>query len=63
MLGTRRTIPFWRPKRRRLTLERALTPDQPDALKSAITAQAVADARARGRMAAESKRKARFAEN
>lgn len=63
MLGTRRTIPFWRPKRRRLTLERALTSDRPDSRQAAMTAQSVADARARGRMAAESKRKARFAED
>jgi hypothetical protein len=63
MLGSKQTIPFWRQKRRLLTLERALAPDRKDNDRSAITAQAVAGARARDRMAAESKRKARFSEN
>jgi hypothetical protein len=62
MLGSKQTIPFWRQKKRLLTLERALAPDRKDTGKSAITAQAVAGARVRDRMAAESKRKARFSE-
>ena len=63
MVGTRRTIPFWRPRKRLLKLERALTPGRPDSRKIAMTAQAVAEARARGRMAAQSRRKARFSES
>jgi hypothetical protein len=62
MLGTRRTIAFWRPKKRLLILERALAPDRMDTGNGAITARALAEARARDRMAAESKRKGRFSE-
>jgi hypothetical protein len=63
MLGTKRTIPFWRQKRRLLTLERALAPDRKGSGKSSITAQAVADARSRDRLAAEARQKARFSES
>jgi hypothetical protein len=63
MLGSKRSIPFWRQKRRLLTLERALAPERKDNCRNAITAQAVAGARARGRMAAEAKSKARFSED
>ena len=63
MLGTKPTIPFWRPKRRRLSLERALAPDRQDGGKGVTMAQAVAAARARDRLVAESKRKGRFSEH
>ena len=62
MLGTKRAIPFWQPKRRLLSLERALTADREGNGKGAMTAQALAGARARDRLAAESKKKARFSE-
>jgi len=61
MEDSKRSIAFWRQKRRLLTLERAL-PDRKDAGKNTVTAQAVADARARNRMADEAKRKGRFSE-
>jgi hypothetical protein len=63
MLGSRRTIPFWRQKRRLLPLERALEADRKGAGKSSMTAQAVADARSRDRLAAEARQKARFSES
>ena len=63
MLGSKQTIPLWQQKRRLLTLERALAPDRKDSSGSAITAQAIARARAQDRMAAGSKRKARFSEH
>ena len=63
MLGSKQTIPFWQQKRRLLTLERALAPDHKDNDRSAITAQTIARARARDRMAAGSKKKARFSEH
>jgi len=63
MLGSKQTIPFWQQKRRLLTLERALAPDRKDSSSSAITAQAIARARVRDRMAAGSKKKARFSEH
>jgi hypothetical protein len=62
MLGSKQTIPFWQQKRRLLTLERALASDRKDC-SSAITAQAIARARAQDRMAAGSKKKARFSEH
>jgi hypothetical protein len=63
MLGSKQTIPFWQQKRRLLTFERALAPDRKGNDGSAITAQAIARARARNRMAAGSKNKARFSEH
>jgi hypothetical protein len=63
MLGSKRSIPLWRQKRRLLTLERALAPERKDNGRNAITAQAVAGARARDRLAAEAKNKARFSES
>ena len=63
MLGSKRAIPFWQRKRRLLTLERALAPDRKGPGKSPITAQAVAEARSRERLAAEAKHKARFSES
>jgi hypothetical protein len=62
MLGTKRTVPFWRPKKRLLNVARAVTGDGKDTAKGAATAQAIAGARARDRIATESKKKARFAE-
>jgi hypothetical protein len=63
MPGSKQTIPLWRQKRRLLTLERALAPDRKDSGRSAMTAQAIAEARGRDRMAIEAKRKARFSES
>lgn len=63
MLGTKRAIPLWRPKKRLLNLERALAPDRKDSGGSPVTAQAIVGARIKNRMAAESKRKARFPEH
>ena len=62
MLGSKRTVPFWRPKKLRLAVERALAPERTDHLKYAVKPQAVADARAKGRMSAEAKRKGHFSE-
>ena len=63
MLGSKRAVSLWRQKRRLLVLERALAPERKDAARTTLAAQAVADARARKRMAIEAKRKARFAES
>jgi hypothetical protein len=62
MLGIKRTIQLWRPKRRLLSLGRALAPERHDSTTGATTAQAVAKARARQRMAAEARRKGRFSD-
>ncbi len=63
MLGSKRTISFWQARRPRLALERALAPlRQLRAPAAAMTAPALVHARARGRLAAEAKRKGRFAE-
>lgn len=62
MLGTKRTIPFWRAKRPLLSLERALTPLRRLAATPMITAPTLAHARVRGRLAAEAKKKGRFSE-
>lgn len=63
MPASKPTTPFWRPKRRLLNLERALAPERREGGKGAMTAQALAGARARDRLAAESKKKGRFAEH
>ena len=63
MPASKPTIPFWRPKRRLLNLERALAPGRREGGKGAMTAQALAGAQARDRLAAESKKKGRFAEH
>ena len=63
VLGTKRTIPFWRAKRPLLALERALSPLRQMGEKGAISAPALATVRARGRLQAESKKKGRFAES
>ena len=62
MLGSKRTIPFWRPKRPLLNLERALAPHHQDGAKGAMTAQVLAGARAHDRLSAEAKKKGRFSE-
>lgn len=63
MLGTKRTIPFWRGKRPLLALERALAPLRRSPAKGvAMTVPELAQARTRGRLAAEAKKKARFDE-
>jgi hypothetical protein len=62
VLGTKRTIPFWRAKRPLLAVERALLPMRRLAEKAAMTAPALAAARARGRLQAASKQKGRFTE-
>jgi hypothetical protein len=62
MFGTKRTLSFWRPKKRLLSLARALTPDRPEPARVAAMAHIVADARGKARLALEAKRKGRFAE-
>ena len=64
MLGLKRTLPLWQAKRQRVPTERALgsTPRAGNATKAALAARALAAARARKRLAEESKKKARFAE-
>ena len=63
MLGTKRTLPFWRPKKRLLSLARALAPDRPGTERAVAMAHVVVDARTKGRLALAAKRKGRFAEN
>jgi hypothetical protein len=63
VLGTKRTIPFWRAKRPLLALERALSPLRQLAGKGTIAAPALATARARGRLQAASKKKGHFSEH
>ena len=63
MLGTKRTIPFWRAKRQLLALERALSPPRQLGEKGVISAPALATVRARSRLQAESMKKGRFAES
>ena len=62
MLGSRRTISFWRPRKRLLKLARALRAGRNEPARPAFPAQALSVARVRGRIAAEGKRKARFSE-
>ena len=61
MFGSKRTLPFWRQRKQRLALERAL-PDRVGNEQNGIGAQALAGARARNRLAAAAKKKAHFAE-
>ena len=64
VLGTNRTIPFWRSRRPRLLLERALAPLRQLASKEAVMSEPVlVQARARGRLLAESRKKTRFSEH
>ena len=62
MLGTKRTIAFWRAKRPLLILERALAPLRQLRGGVALTAPALVHARDRSRIAVEAKRKGRFSE-
>ena len=63
MLGTKRTVPLWQSRRPRLlALERALAPGRKDGAKGHITADGIAHARNRDRLAAEARKLARFAE-
>ena len=62
MLGTRRTVPLWRQKQRRLLqLERALTSGKPDT--ETHVEQAVISAKAAQRRLDEAKRRARFSDS
>ena len=62
MLGTKRTIPFWRAKRPLLALERALSPLRQLSGKATMPAPALVTARARGHLEAAAKKKGRFSE-
>ncbi len=62
MLGSKRTIPFWRAKRPLLVLERALSPLRLAVGKGPLAAPALATVRARGRLQAASKKKGHFSE-
>ncbi len=62
MFGSRRTIPFWRPKKQLLELERALASERSNEAKDAPMTQVVAEAQSRSRVAEEAKKKARFSE-
>jgi hypothetical protein len=63
VLGSKRTIAFWRAKRPLLSLERALAPlRQFGSLGVVMTAPALVQARARGRLATEAKKLGRFSE-
>jgi hypothetical protein len=56
-------MPFWRAKRPLLSLERALAQlRQLTSKETAMTMPVLAQARARGRLLAESKKKTRFSE-
>jgi hypothetical protein len=62
MLGTRRTVPLWRQKQRRLVqLERALALGKPDA--ETHVEQAVISAKAAQRRLDETKRRQRFSDS
>jgi hypothetical protein len=63
VLGSKRTIPFWRPKRRLLELARALAPQLQARPVPIMTAQALASAQTRSRIDAESRKKTRFSEH
>jgi hypothetical protein len=63
VLGTKRTIPFWRAKRPLLALERALGPLRQVGGKGQITAPALATVRARGRLQVAGKQKGHFREH
>jgi hypothetical protein len=62
VLGSKRTIPFWRAKRPLLSLERALSPLRQLGARTAMTTPALATVRARSRLQAQSKKKGRFTE-
>ena len=62
MLGSKRTIAFWRAKRPLVSLERALAPLRQLGATGAMTVPVLVQARARGRLDVEAKKKARFSE-
>ena len=62
MLGSRRTLSFWQPKKRLLDLARALRRELQEVARPAMPAQSLAVARVRSRIAAEARRKAHFDE-
>lgn len=62
MLGSKRTIPFWRAKRPLLSLERALEPLRKLRGGLAVPAPVLAQARARNRLSTEAKKLGRFSE-
>jgi hypothetical protein len=63
VLGTKRTIPFWRAKRPLLSLERALSPlRQLGSTNAAMAPPALVRARTHSRLAAEAKKLGRFSE-
>ncbi len=62
VLGSKRTIPFWRAKRPLLSLERALEPLRQIRGGVAAPAPALVQARARSRLAAGAKKLGRFPE-
>jgi len=62
VLGTKRTIPFWRAKRPLLVLERALAQLRRLGEPPVMNAPALVHVRERGRLAAEAKKKGRFSE-
>jgi len=62
VLGSKRTIPFWRAKRPLLVLERALSPLRQVLAKGPMTAPALATVRARSRLQVASRKKGHFSE-
>jgi len=63
VLGTKRAIPFWRAKRPLLSLERALSSLRQLGVKDAgMTVPALAQGRARSRLAADARKMGRFSE-
>lgn len=63
VLGSKRTISFWRAKRPLLSLERALSSlRQLGSSKDMMTAPVLATVKARSRLQQEAKRKGRFSE-
>lgn len=62
MFGAKRTMPFWRPKRLLLALERALAPHGASSPRDGLVAHAVVVARVRDRLSAEARKKAHFVE-
>jgi hypothetical protein len=63
MLGSRRTLSFWQPKKQLLKLSRALRAGVQGINRPAMPAQSLAVARVRGRIVAEGKRKGHFTEH
>ena len=61
MLGSKRTISFWQPKKQLLTLARALSPNRVETAREPAIARVV-DGRSKARLALEARRKGRFRE-